>query len=186
MPMTPFIGVRNLVAHVRHELALHPVRLFGLALGDDELVVHFDESAVALLDVREHLIEAGDEAPDFVFAGGVGAQRIVLVDRDAMDDPGEMEKWTRDQRLQPRREDQRKQRRHEEDEDDDLGVPDQPRADLSQVRFEVDGADRLSLEQDLAGGHQSISAEDRPAGRELETGGRAGGAVGREEAAVFS
>ncbi len=72
----------DFVAHVGQELALGPVRLFGVFLRDDQLGVHAGaqpqillELLIAALDPRQHLVESIHQPADFV--GAVLAARTV-------------------------------------------------------------------------------------------------------------
>ncbi len=127
------------MAHVCQELALSAARFHRLVARDGQVRVHggefgssgFDctlesflalhELDIAAMDLREHLVEAGDEIRDFVLALTLtlDANVVDLVLGHGACHGRETQQWRRDRALHARRKNEGKTERREEDQSDD-------------------------------------------------------------------
>ena len=105
----------QLVAHEGEEVALGLVRLLGDVAG----LLQF---GIALLDLREHVVEGFDECADFVAALADGALAVIFFLGDDAGGPREIEQRLGDDALEAGGDEEGDGKRDEQDDGDDADV----------------------------------------------------------------
>ena len=143
----------DFMAHVGQEFALGAAGGFGPRLGQRELLVDAAQllpralrSAIAHLDLVEHVVEAVDEHADLVEAVAWRADRIVLLARHAPRRVGEPQDGIRDHALEARREDEHDADGADEHDGGDTHVALHARVDLPEIRLDDQHAKPLAFE----------------------------------------
>ena len=140
------------------QLALGPLALDQLrrqlrgAVGDAVLqrVLGREQRGVAAFDLRQHVVERGDEHPDFVLPVRRRSQRVVLSRRNRTRRVGQPQQGIGHEPLQPRRQEKRQQPRGEQHQRHRQDARPQPLVQFSEAAPHVDRADPLAVEHDRA------------------------------------
>src|SRR5690242_2527565 len=172
----------KLMAHVGEEGALRAACVFGGSLCSEQLflglfavenfalkllashlqfVISTLQGGVAMLDFREHRVEAVDEAADFVIVELQCPHFVILLRRDNAHGVFKTQNRSRNQSLQFGGDQQCEKRRNQHDHEEEDGVTLCARAPLAHVRLQEEHSERFSVERNPVKNLQIAAFEPR-------------------------